>query len=150
MDSLASKWKLIFLVGGVAGLAIFAFYPDYNTLQMSSDAKDFTSTLGDDESRALTANICDMIFALSYGVLGVVAFRKLAMPGAIALPIFASLADEVENVLVFLNIKSDALTDGRVDAMTTVGSFKWVFIAATFIALLIALVRARKATSNAP
>jgi hypothetical protein len=147
MELLASKWKLIFLVGGVAGLAIFAFLPDYNTLQMSSDAKDFTSTLGDDEGRALTANICDMIFALSYGVLGVVAFRKLAMPGAIALPIFASLADEIENVLVFLNIKSDALTDGRVDAMTAVGSFKWAFIAATFIALAIALVRARKAKS---
>ena len=84
MELLASKWKLIFLVGGVAGLAIFAFMPDYNTLQMSSDAKDFTSTLGDDEGRAIAANICDMIFALSYGVLGVVAFNRLAT-GKVAL-----------------------------------------------------------------
>ena len=99
--------------------------PDYNTLQMSSDAKDFASTLGDDEGRALTANICDMVFALSYGVLGVVAFNKLAS-GRVALlgtllAVGASLADEIENVLVFLNIKSDSLTNGDVDLMGTFG-----------------------------
>jgi hypothetical protein len=147
MERLASQWKLIFLVGAVAGLGIFVLKPDYNTLQMSSDAKDFTSTLGDNEGRALAANICDMVFTLCYGVLGMVAFKKL-LPAAIALPIFASLADEIENVLVFLNIKSDALTDDRVDAMTTVGEFKWVFVIASLVALAIGYVRARRKKSD--
>lgn len=149
MDLLASKWKLIFLVGGVAGLAIFVFLPDYNTLQMSSDAKDFASTLGDDEGRALTANICDMIFALSYGVLGVVAFNKLSSGGVALLgtllAVGASLADEIENVLVFLNIKSDSLTNGDVDLMGTFGAIKWALIGAAILLLIVVTVRARKA-----
>ncbi|MEO6606806.1 MAG: hypothetical protein ABIN55_14480, partial [Aeromicrobium sp.] len=78
MERLASQWKLILLVTAVAGVGIFASYPDYNTLQMSKDANDFASILGDDESRALAANISDMVFALCYGVLGVIAFSKLA------------------------------------------------------------------------
>lgn len=147
MEFLASKWKLIFFVGGVAGLAIFAFMPDYNTLQMSSDAKDFTNTLGDDEGRALTANVCDMIFALSYGVLGVVAFNKLASGGiallGTLLAIGASLADEIENVLVFLNITSDSLTNGDVDLMGTFGAIKWALIGAAILLLIVVAVRAR-------
>lgn len=147
MELLASKWKLIFLVGGVAGLAIFAFFPDYNTLQMSSDAKDFTSTLGDDDGRALAANICDMIFALSYGLLGIVAFDRLAS-GAVAfggtmLAVCASLADEIENVLVFINIKSDSLTNADVDLMGTFGLIKWVLIGASILLLIVLAVRAR-------
>ncbi len=147
MELLASKWKLIFLVGGVAGLAIFAFFPDYNTLQMSSDAKDFTATLGGDESRALTANVCDMIFALSYGLLGIVAFDRLAS-GAVAfggtmLAVCASLADEIENVLVFINIKSDSLTNADVDLMGTFGFIKWVLIGAALLMLIVVAVRAR-------
>lgn len=150
MEFLASKWKLIFLVGSVAGLAIFAFMPDYNTLQMSSDAKDFASTLGDDEGRALTANICDMIFALSYGLLGIVAFDRLAS-GAVAfggtmLAVCASLADEIENVLVFLNIKSDSLTNGDVDLMTAVGAIKWTLAGAAILLLIVVAVRARSRT----
>jgi hypothetical protein len=147
MELLASKWKLIFLVGGVAGLAIFAFFPDYNTLQMSSDAKDFASTLGDDEGRATAANISDMIFALSYGVLGVFAFDKLASGGVAVLgtllAIGAALADEIENVLVFINIKSDSLTNGDVDLMTTVGAIKWTLAGAAILMLIVVAVRAR-------
>ena len=86
MAFLTARWKLIFLVGAVAGLAIFVSEPDYNTLQMSSDAQDFNRVLGDNDTRALIANVCDMIFALSYGVLGVVAFNKLAS-GMVALNI---------------------------------------------------------------
>ncbi len=149
MELLASKWKLIFLVGGVAGLAIFAFMPDYNTMQMSSDAKDFASTLGDDEGRALIATVCDMIFALSYGVLGVVAFNKLASGGVAVLgtllAVGASLADEIENVLVFTNIKSDSLTNGDVDLMGTFGAIKWALISAGILLLIVVAVRARKA-----
>ena len=147
METLASRWKLIFVVGAVAGLAIFVFEPDYNTLQMSSDAEDFRSVLGGDDTRALIANICDMIFALAYGVLGVVAFNRLtsgkvALLGSV-LAIGAALADEIENVLVFLNIRSDSLTDGRVDAMTTVGAIKWVLIVAALVWLAALVVRAR-------
>ncbi|WP_332642303.1 hypothetical protein [Aeromicrobium sp.] len=147
MELVATRWKLIFLVGGVAGLAIFAFMPDYNTLQMSSDARDFTSTLGDDEGRALIANVCDMVFALSYGVLGVVAFNKLASGGLALLgslvAVGAALADEIENVLVFLNIKSDSLTNGDVDLMGTFGLIKWVLIVASIVLLIVVAARAR-------
>ena len=150
MELLKTRWKLVLLVTAVAGVAIFAFYPDYNTLQMSKDAKDFTSTLGDDDGRALGANISDLIFALSYGVLGVIAFNKLAT-GNVALigsllAIGAALADEVENVLVLLNIRSDALTDGNVDAMTTVGLVKWVLVIAAIALLIFVAIRARTAS----
>lgn len=152
MARLETYWKLIFLVGGVAGLAIFAFMPDYNTLQMSSGAKDFTSTLGDDEGRAVAANICDMVFALGYGVLGVVAFNKLAT-GKVALvgtllSVGAALADEIENVLVFLNIQSDSLSNGDVDLMGTFGSIKWVLIIAAIALLIVVAIRARSASKN--
>lgn len=147
MEILVSRWKLVLLVTAIAGVAIFAFYPDYNTLQMSKDAKDFTSTLGDDEGRALAANISDLVFALSYGVLGVIAFNKLttgkvALTGSL-LAIGAALADEIENVLVLLNIKSDTLTNGDVDVMTTVGLVKWVLVIAAIILLISVAVRAR-------
>ena len=147
MDRLTSQWKLIFFIGAVAGLAIFVFEPDYNTLQMSSDAKDFNSVLGDNDTRALIANVCDMIFALSYGVLGVVAFNKLAS-GRTALigsliAAGGALADEIENVMVFLNIRSTSLTDGRADAMTTVGAIKWALIVVALLSLAVLVVRAR-------
>ncbi len=126
--------------------------PDYNTLQMSSDAKDFTSTLGDDEGRAVAANICDMIFALGYGVLGVVAFNKLAS-GKVALigtllAVGAALADEIENVLVFLNIRSDSLTNGDVDLMGTFGAIKWTLIVVAIVMLIVVAIRARSASKN--
>jgi hypothetical protein len=147
MAFLTARWKLIFLVGAVAGLAIFVSEPDYNTLQMSSDAQDFNRVLGDNDTRALIANVCDMIFALSYGVLGVVAFNKLAS-GMVALigsliAVGGAVADEIENVLVFLNITSTSLTDGRVDAMTTVGAIKWVLIVVALLSLAVLVVRAR-------
>ncbi len=149
MNRVASRWKLVLLMTAVAGAAIFAFYPDYNTLQMSTDAKDFIDTLGDDEGRAVAANISDLVFALSYGVLGVIAFNKvatgtLALVGSL-LAIGASLADEIENVLVLRNITSDALTDGDVDAMTTVGLVKWVLVIASLLLLAVLAVRARSA-----
>ncbi len=149
MELLKTQWRLVLLVTAVAGVAIFAFYPDYNTLQMSKDAKDFTSTLGDDEGRALAANISDLVFALSYGVLGVIAFNRLAT-GRVALvgsllAIGAALADEIENVLVLVNIRSDALTDGDVGAMTSVGLVKWVLIIAAIALLIFVAVRARTA-----
>ncbi len=149
MEFLRTQWKLILLVTAVAGVAIFAFYPDYNTLQMSQDAKDFTSTLGDDEGRATAANISDLVFALSYGVLGVVAFNKLAT-GKVALigsllAIGAALADEIENVMVLRNITSDSLTDGDVDAMTTVGLVKWALIIVAIALLIIVALRSRTA-----
>lgn len=143
IEALASRWKVIFVIGGVAGLSIFLFMPGYNTLQMSSDAKDFADTLGDDERRAIIANVCDMVFALSYGVLGVVAFKKL-LPSAVALPVLASLADEVENVLVLLNIRSGSLTDGRVDLMTTVGAAKWALVGISIVLLIVLATRARR------
>lgn len=147
MQTLQARWKLVLLVTAVAGVCIFAFFPDYNTLQMSSDANDFTSTLGDDEGRATAANLSDLVFALSYGVLGVIAFNKLetgkiALVGSL-LTISAALADEIENVLVLLNINSDALTNGDVDAMTTVGLVKWVLVIAAIILLIVVAIRGR-------
>lgn len=147
MERLEAHWKLIFVIGAVAGLAIFAFMPDYNTLQMSSDAKDFTTTLGDDDTRAVIANLCDMVFALAYGILGVVAFRKLASGGlallGTLLAVGASLADEIENALVLVNITSSSLTDGDVDLMGTFGLIKWVLITAGILLLVVVAVRAR-------
>lgn len=151
MEILASKWKLILLVGGLAGLAIFISMPDYNTLQMSSDAREFARTLGDDEGRAIVANICDMIFALAYGVLGVVAFNTLAS-GRVALlgsvlAVGASLADEIENVLVLSNITTDSLTNGDVDLMGTFGLIKWILIVVGLLLLLVVAVRARRTST---
>jgi len=152
MERLASRWKLVLLITALAGVAIFACYPDYNTVQMAKDANDFTSTLGDDEGRAIAANLSDMVFTLSYGLLGVIAFRKLAT-GNVALigtllAAGAALADEIENVLVFLNLKSDSLTNGDVDTMTTVGLVKWVLVIATLALLLAVAVRRRNANAS--
>ncbi len=149
MERLVSQWKLILLVTAVAGIGIFIAEPDYNTLQMSKDANEFRTVLGDQDGRAIIANISDLIFAAGYGVLGVIAFRSLAT-GKVALigsllAVGAALADEIENVLVLLNITSDSLTDGAVDAMTTFGAIKWVLIIAAIALLIIVAIRARTA-----
>ncbi|MEO6606031.1 MAG: hypothetical protein ABIN55_10495 [Aeromicrobium sp.] len=147
MERLASQWKLIALITAVAGAAIFAFYPDYNTLQMSNDANDFASILGDDESRARAANLSDLVFALGYGVLGVIAFRRLAT-GKVALigallAAGGALADEIENVLVFLNLRSDSPTNSDVDLMTTFGLIKWVLLIAAIALLIVVVIRGK-------
>ena len=152
MERLVSRWKLILLVTTVAGAAIFAFYPDYNTLQMSKDANDFTQVLGGDSGRATVANLSDMVFALAYGALGVVAFNGLAS-GTVALngsmlAVGAALADEIENVLVLLNIHTDSLTNGKVGAMTTVGLVKWMLVGAAIMMLIVVAVRARRSKAS--
>ncbi len=152
MQRLSQHWKLILIVGAVAGLGIFIAEPDYNTLQMSKDADDFRSVLGDQETRAMVANIFDLVFAACYGVLGVIAFHKLAtgrtaLIGSL-LAVGAAVADEVENVMVMLNITgSDSLTNGAVDAMTTVGLVKWVLIIVAIVLLIALTVRARKGSA---
>ncbi len=152
MQRLSSHWKLILVVGAVAGLGIFVSEPDYNTLQMSKDADDFRSVLGDQDTRALVANVFDMVFAACYGVLGVIAFHRLAI-GRTALigSLFAAgaaLADEIENVMVMLNITgSDSLSDGAVDAMTTVGLVKWVLVIVAIVLLLVVTLRARRGSA---
>ena len=45
--------------------------------------------------------------------------------------------------MVFLNIRSTSLTDGRVDAMTTVGAIKWALIVVALLSLAVLVVRAR-------
>ena len=64
------------------------------------------------------------------------------------LAVGAALADEIENVLVFLNIHTDSLTNGKVGAMTTVGLVKWMLVGAAIMMLIVVAVRARRSKAS--
>jgi predicted DNA repair protein MutK len=129
MDRLRANWKWLLLVTVVAFFAIAAFEPDYTKLQTASDADEFRRVLGDNKGGAIGANLSDVVFALGYGLLGVLAFRAVdttrrGLVGA-ALIGGGAVADEIENALVFRNlVGSDDTTDAWIDAMRAVGTVK--------------------------
>lgn len=122
---------------------------------MSADADAFRSLLGDNDTRVFFAGLSDVVFAAGYGLLGVIAFRALAAGlvstiGTVSI-VGSALFDEIENVLVLLNIsRSDSLTDGWVQAMTSVGAVKWALGAAALVLLVIAGVQALRRSRKEP
>jgi hypothetical protein len=147
MKTLASQWKPLVIVIVAAVVAMAVAEPDYNKLQIANSADDFRAILGDHDSRALIAASCDLFLAAGYGLLGIVVFRKLAT-GKVALlgallAVATAVLDEIENVLLIINIsRADSVTDGAINAMTTVGVVKWSFAAAAVLMLIVLAVRA--------
>jgi hypothetical protein len=112
-------------------VGIFVFGPKHADLQMAHDADAFRSYL-EHPGRQLAAACIDVVFAASYGLIGVLGyqatrFRPAARLAGIALVAAAALFDEVENGFLIHNIVTrDSLTDGWVDAMQVPGTLKWI------------------------
>jgi hypothetical protein len=137
-------WQLLLVVVIAALAGIRLLEPEYNALQTATDAADFRDAL-DYPGRAIAAALCDVVFAVGYGLLGIVAFRalggrsRLATAGVVAIVAGAAF-DELENLLVIANIiRRETLTDSWIDAMRIAGVAKWVAILAS-LALLVALL----------
>ena len=129
MDWVRNNWKWLLAITVVVFVSIGVLEPDYTKLQTAKDADAFRRILGDNRGGAVAANLCDFVFALGYGSLGVLAFRSVdpTRRGMVGAAILAggAIADEVENVFVFRNlVGSDTTTDGWIDAMRGVGTVK--------------------------
>jgi len=115
----------------VSAIAIFVVGPNHDELQMAKDADAFRSYL-EHPGRQLSAAFIDLVFAASYGLIGVFGyqatrFRPAARRAGIALVAAAALFDEVENGFLIHNIVArDTLTNGWVDAMQVPGTLKWI------------------------
>ncbi len=142
-----SSWKPVLAVTVISGAAIAVIFPDYLSLQTATLVEDFRGALGDSDARASSAAVMDMVFALSYATLGVIAYRAVTagvplLIGSLA-SVGAGLADEVENAMVLLNIRAGTdLKQSGVDAMLTAGSVKWGLVV-TAVVLLLALTGQR-------
>jgi hypothetical protein len=126
-----ANWKALLVLVIVSAIAIMVLEPDYSKLQGAKDADEFRSLL-DHPGRAMLATIADMIFAVGYGLLGVVGFRAHA-PGTLFATIGSfciaagATCDEIENVFVLTNIiRREQLTDAWINAMQVPGTFKWI------------------------
>ena len=145
LDRLRAHWVIVLAVTVAAAIGISVFDSSYNTLQTAADATDFRRALGS-HARALAATGCDMVFALGYGALGLVALRVLDPPRRLALVagvgvVASSLFDELENLTLMRNITAaPTLTDDWITVMRVPGTLKWVG-SPIFLVLLIAISR---------
>lgn len=137
----SAKAVLVALV--VLGAAIYLSFSDYVSLQSSTTVEQFRGLLGDQDTRASMAAGFDLLFAATYALLGVIAFAAVSaglprLIGTVAI-IGSAIADEVENTMVLVNIRSGLDIDqSAVDLMTTAGAVKWGLLI-TAVVLFLAL-----------
>jgi hypothetical protein len=146
VDRLRARWQVLLVVTLVALVAIRVLEPHYVDLQLADDADAFRAAITA-PGRAMAAAVADMVFAIGYGLLGIIGFRahgggaRWATVGVIAVAVGA-LADVVENAFVFANaLRHNDLTDGSIDAMRAVGAVKWIASVAVLVLLVLLLVR---------
>ena len=128
-------------------MSISLLEPDYTKLQTAADADAFVALL-DQPGRAIGAALADMVFALSYGVLGVIGLRVhggetwYATAGGVAVATGAFF-DEIENMFVIANIVArDTITDAWINAMQIPGTLKWIATPGFLLLFGLILVRA--------
>ena len=132
----------------VSGAAIWLLEPNYLDLQTASTPDEFLGILGGGQRRAMAAALADMVFALGYAVLGVMAFQHVADGVArgigMGLIIGAAVADEIENAMVLLAARDGSdVSLSTIDVMGTAGSVKWGLLTAAVV-LLMALALQRR------
>ncbi len=142
-----TSWRPVLALVVVAGAAIWLLEPDYLELQAASTTDEFLGVLGGDRRRAMAAATADVVFALGYALLGVIAYRHVAEGVArwigTGLVIGAAVADEIENAMLLLAARDgSAVSLSTIDAMGAAGSVKWgLFSAAIVLLMALALQR---------
>lgn len=131
MEQLRARWAVVAVVTAVAAIGIMVAEPDYTNLQLADSAAEFARLL-DHPGPAMLATAFDLLFAVAYGVLGIIGLRAhgrgtaLARWATVAIVVGAA-SDFLENLLVMANIvQRDTLTDGWIDAMQVPGTTKWI------------------------
>ena len=115
----------------VTAVGIMVVGPEHDELQLAVDAAAFRSHL-EHPGRQLAAALLDVLFAASYGLLGIVGYRVVrfserARAVGITLVAVGAGCDEIENGFLIRNIVARAsVTDGWIDAMQVPGTLKWV------------------------
>ncbi|MGA8851838.1 MAG: hypothetical protein WB508_08970 [Aeromicrobium sp.] len=135
------RWRPVIALAVVSGAAIWLLEPNYLDLQTSATPDEFLGVLGGGQRRAMAAAIADMVFALSYALLGVMAFGQVAYGVArgigTGLIISAAAADEVENVMVLMAARDgSSVSVSTIDVMGTAGSVKWGLLTASVVLLM--------------
>lgn len=141
-------WRPVLALVVVSGAAIWLLEPNYLDLQTASTPDEFLGVLGGGQRRAMAAAIADMVFALGYALLGVIAFQQVADGVArgigMSLIIGAAVADEIENAMVLLAARDGGgASVSTIDVMGTAGSVKWGLLTAAIV-LLMALALQRR------
>ncbi len=146
-------WKPLAGLTLLALVGIVAFQPDYVELQTAESATAFAELLGDEDARTLAAVLCDMLFSIGYGLLGVIVFRALARRALVGLGVVLSVsaagADIVENVFVMLNVVPGP-SDARIEAMLAAGTVKWLLLTAAGALLMVVALRRRFSGDRTP
>lgn len=135
------SWRPVLALTVVAGVAILVLEPGYLDLQAATTPDEFLGVMGDGQSRVMAAAVADIVFALSYGLLGLIAFQHVAVGVlrglGMGVTIAAATADVVENVFVFVAAQQQRdLGAGTIDAMGSAGSVKFALVSAAIIGLL--------------
>ena len=147
IDTLRRRWIVVLAITVAAAVGINLFEPAYNSLQTAPSAAAFQHTLTD-HGRAIAATGCDIVFALGYGALGLIALRTLDTPRRLARPaavliIASALCDELENIVLVRNIvAARTLTDGWITVMRGPGALKWIGLPIFFVLLVALALRA--------
>ena len=131
------------------GIAVTA--KDYNDAQCASNVQVFQrvvspSAVGDFRLAAYF----DLVFALSYGLLALIAFswfvkhtgRRNGAGQVGCLGVFvAALFDEVENLTLLRNLSNrNSVSESAIDAMTRIGLAKWICVIPSLLLVLAGLV----------
>lgn len=146
----ALSWKVVLAVAVVAGVGIFVAFPGYLSLMRAESVDDFAEVLDGRTGRATVAVVMDVVFAFLGGRLYSLAFKALATGVVrvvgVSAAVGAAAADEVENVILFRNVRDvTGVEQSAIDAMMTASDIKWALFAIT-ITLLIAVVLRRQFT----
>ena len=99
-----TSWRPVLALVVVAGAAIWLLEPNYLDLQAASTTDEFLGVIGGDRRRAMAAATADVVFALGYALLGVIAYRHVVEGVArwigTGLVIGAAVADETTTAIV--------------------------------------------------
>ena len=142
IDALRPHWKLLLVGTVVAAVGIQLFEPDYNKLQTAHDAAGFIAVL-ESPGRAIGAACCDILFAVGYGLLGLIGLRAVGAKGRAAqvgavLIAGSALCDILENLFVIRNAAAhETLTDAWIVAMRVPGTLKWMGSPVLFVVLVL-------------
>ncbi len=138
VERLAARVRVLVVAWIALFLAIAVTAPRYNDAQRAGDPETFRSVVeAGTPWRFVVAAVLDLGFAVVYGLIGLaIGWRTRAdeSPGrrrvrhlaGIAV-VLGALSDLAENVVVIANVaRRDALTQGWVDVMRTLGNLKWL------------------------
>ena len=145
IEQLRRRWPFVLATALVALTAMQFLEPHYNQLQTASDAAGFRDAVSA-PWRAVATTVVDDVFAIGYGLLGLIGLHEAFGPSAArrsaAVAIVASTTfDIIENAILAGNLaRRHTITDAWITVMRVPGTLKWIG-SPILLVVLIAVIR---------